>query len=551
MTIASLLLFSTFTISAQAIPHLPEDLPEVSQAPSHVRVIEGDNLIAFAKALYTTKNDPNSYKITSDYSGVAKLYLPSGTGAVYGCSGGLLTTGVHILTAAHCVTDNNGNLDLVINNNAKAIFTDNNGNSVVSQIKGVTVHPNYDGDFIKGNDIAIIELMNQVPNSVDRYGYSTNDNQIGQSISKVGYGISGYLSSGADSKTYPFGTKRSGSNTYDAFGDTMYVALGLTPNVDFIPGAVRQFDSDDGSSRHDAFGFFFGMPNTGLGNNEVNSASGDSGGPSFDASGDITGITSYGITLQYTNKQTSDCTTKRSGPVLDSSCGEFSGDTRVSAYADFIAGVLNNASVNSTTDAVDDSYSTPYDTILIVPSPGILSNDSGDSLTINQHGNPSNGLLDLRSDGDFTYTPNPGFSGTDSFTYSIDGSDGNTDTANVTITVQPEPTTSDLTSDISFGVKTKGPNTDLLIQISLDPTTSNIPIQVNLSRSSVNGDGGNSWNFSGVTDDQGNVSFSLGRAISDVCYTAEITNSADFTLGSEIEDSAKIDPNTRNITSCL
>jgi len=536
--------------NANALPGLPEDLPDVSQAPSHVRVIEGENLIAFAKALYTTQNDPNSYKITSDYSGVAKLYLPSGSGAVYGCSGGLLTSGMHILTAAHCVTDNKGNLDLVINNNAKAIFIDNNGNSVVSQIKGVTVHPNYDGDFIKGNDIAVIELTNEVPSGVDRYSYSTTDDPLGQPISKVGYGISGYLSSGADSKTYPFGTKRSGSNTYDAFGDTMYIALGLTPNVDFVPGAVRQFDSDDGSSKHDAFGFFFGMPNTGLGNNEVNSASGDSGGPSFDASGDITGITSYGITLQYTNRQTSDCTTKRSGPVLDSSCGEFSGDTRVSAYADFIAGILNNGSVTPSTDAVDDSYSTPYGTALIVNPPGVLSNDSGDSLSITKLDGPFNGSIIFGNAGDFTYTPKPGFSGTDSFIYSINGSDGNTDTANVIITVQPEPATSDLTSDITFGVKTKGPNTDLLIQISLDPSTSNIPIQVNLSRLSVNGDGGNSWNFSGVTDGQGNVSFSLGRALSDVCYTAEITNSADFTLGSEIQDSAKIDPTTRNISSC-
>jgi len=42
-----------------------------------------------------------------DYSGVARLILDTTQGAFL-CSGALLTTGRHILTAAHCVTDASG-----------------------------------------------------------------------------------------------------------------------------------------------------------------------------------------------------------------------------------------------------------------------------------------------------------------------------------------------------------------------------------------------------------------------------------------------------------
>ena len=121
--ITAILILGTLTVgNASALPNLPDDLPNVSKAPEKVRVIQGENLIAYAKAHYTTYDNPTNYQTGSNYSGVAQLYLPSGSGAIYGCSGALLPTGSHILTAAHCVTDSNGNLDLVINNNSIAVF---------------------------------------------------------------------------------------------------------------------------------------------------------------------------------------------------------------------------------------------------------------------------------------------------------------------------------------------------------------------------------------------------------------------------------------------
>jgi hypothetical protein len=52
--------------------------------------------------------------------------------------------------------------------------------------------------------------------------------------------------------------------------------------------------------------------------------------------------------------------------------------------------------------------------------------------------NPSRGTATVNSNGTFTYTPNAGFSGSDSFTYSILNSDGTTATATVTIRVGPK-----------------------------------------------------------------------------------------------------------------
>ena len=85
---------------------------------------------------------------------------------------------------------------------------------------------------------------------------------------------------------------------------------------------------------------------------------------------------------------------------------------------------------NAAPVANDDSYETPSDVALTVPAPGVLGNDSdadGDALTATLVSNVSNGVLIFNSDGAFTYTPNPGYSGPDSFTYVAN--DGTADSA--------------------------------------------------------------------------------------------------------------------------
>jgi hypothetical protein len=70
--------------------------------------------------------------------------------------------------------------------------------------------------------------------------------------------------------------------------------------------------------------------------------------------------------------------------------------------------------------AVPDAYSTNEGVQLVVAAPGVLGNDSDadlDPLTAVPDVGPTNGTLTLNADGSFAYTPNPGFSGTDSFSY--------------------------------------------------------------------------------------------------------------------------------------
>jgi uncharacterized repeat protein (TIGR01451 family) len=103
----------------------------------------------------------------------------------------------------------------------------------------------------------------------------------------------------------------------------------------------------------------------------------------------------------------------------------------------------NNASVAVLVDTVplaaDDSFTASEDTTLNVPAPGVLDNDidaDGDALAASLLSGPSNGDLQLNSDGSFIYTPDPDFNGLDSFTYLVD--DGFlTDEATVEIDVAP------------------------------------------------------------------------------------------------------------------
>jgi VCBS repeat-containing protein len=75
---------------------------------------------------------------------------------------------------------------------------------------------------------------------------------------------------------------------------------------------------------------------------------------------------------------------------------------------------------------------------LNVPAPGVLDNDSdpdGDDLTAVLDTDVSNGSLTLNSDGSFTYTPAPGYSGADGFTYHANDGTANSNTVTVVIDV--------------------------------------------------------------------------------------------------------------------
>lgn len=87
--------------------------------------------------------------------------------------------------------------------------------------------------------------------------------------------------------------------------------------------------------------------------------------------------------------------------------------------------------------AVNDAYSAVKDTVLSIAAPGVLANDSDDSgpLSAVLLSGVSHGTLTLNGNGSFTYTPGPGYTGTDSFAYKANDGELDSGTTTVSITV--------------------------------------------------------------------------------------------------------------------
>jgi VCBS repeat-containing protein len=98
--------------------------------------------------------------------------------------------------------------------------------------------------------------------------------------------------------------------------------------------------------------------------------------------------------------------------------------------------------VNDAPVALIDGFTMDQGGILSVAAPGVLANDSdveGSQLTSVLVNGPAHGMLTLRADGSFVYTPAANFSGTDEFVYKAN--DGGLDSAPVTVTIVVNPVT--------------------------------------------------------------------------------------------------------------
>jgi hypothetical protein len=85
-----------------------------------------------------------------------------------------------------------------------------------------------------------------------------------------------------------------------------------------------------------------------------------------------------------------------------------------------------------------DAYVTRVNESVTVDAPGVLANDTdpnGKGLTATVADRPGDGQLRLAANGSFTYRPDPGFAGTDTFVYTVTDDTGNTASATVTLTV--------------------------------------------------------------------------------------------------------------------
>jgi hypothetical protein len=78
---------------------------------------------------------------------------------------------------------------------------------------------------------------------------------------------------------------------------------------------------------------------------------------------------------------------------------------------------------NSPPIGVDDTFEVAQGSMLVVDPPGLLDNDfdpDGDAIASGFHSDPADGnILAMAQDGGFTYEPDPGFVGVDSFTYAV------------------------------------------------------------------------------------------------------------------------------------
>lgn len=282
------------------------------------------------QAIVTVEN-PENYRVApGDFSGVVSLNNSQNPEEVPAyCTGSLLKGGLYLLTAAHCIKDEDGRLLKDHINNTTANFNLSTG-FVSRPVVDFFIHPEYDGNLLNGNDVAVLRLGEPAPIEAQQYDIYRGTDEVGQKFTKVGYGAIGTGSTGEDlNSNLPGSLGYSGQNQFDASGD-MFAGLPLFDGL--VPNSQLLYDFDNGEPQNDAFGVHFGINDLGLGINEVNQGAGDSGGPVF-IDNSIAGITSYklGDWEVFPNGPQTDIDLRLNGTF-----GEFAGVARASSYVSFV-----------------------------------------------------------------------------------------------------------------------------------------------------------------------------------------------------------------------
>ena len=274
------------------------------------------------------------------YSGVVGMLMQTTAGGFI-CSGTLMNDRRSILTAAHCVSDGAGTANPLSTTiffqpegglTADARIYNNPPGIVQIAVTDYFVNPNYTGEVIDQNDVAVLRLAEEAPEWVTSYGIYTDSDLTGQDFNVAGYGRLG-TGTGSVSLT---GRLREGDNTYDyALGDAAFDGFftdGFFGSADVEFSYVSDFDN--GLAANDTAGLIAAalgagaqFNDVGLGDREVGVAGGDSGGPNF-INGLVSGVNSYGLSFGP------DFGDAVSG--LNNSFGEFSGYVPTYIHADFI-----------------------------------------------------------------------------------------------------------------------------------------------------------------------------------------------------------------------
>ena len=288
------------------------------------------------------------YKPSSNKSGTVALIMEYANGNRFICSGSVLADGMSIATAGHCVSGGAGTANPV---KTTAYFYKGNPDErtpfqtggVAIEVASYYVNPNYTGEVIDQNDIAILRLKSAAPASAVRYDLYTPTDLTGTRFNVAGYGTRSTVG-GAAGNTPPAGARtgylREGDNIYDyAWGNPLFQGFfdGFFGSADVEFSYVSDFDnglSAQSQARRIANALGLGplgniyFNDNGVGAREVGIAGGDSGGPGF-VNGKLASINSYGLTFGTNFGDF--------GGGLNSGWGEFSGYVPIFIHQDFIA----------------------------------------------------------------------------------------------------------------------------------------------------------------------------------------------------------------------
>jgi hypothetical protein len=258
--------------------------------------------------LYT--NDPGGF-----YDAVAKLTISTPLGD-FGCSAALIGT-FTLLTAAHCLDpaalSKDVGMDVGSINGITTMFLKGGTYSAGSWVFNPLFTPN---DYFAGNDIGIITLSKPVV-GLSPYPLYTGVG-FGSIADLAGFGTSGTGDTGA---VGAFGTFRHGENQFEST-----IVSGPSVLAGTSTSNIFLYDFDNGSASCNTLALYGQPSSVGVGDNEVMTTPGDSGGPSF-INGQLAAIHSFDAIRAVPG-----CTTAG----LPGGFGSFGGDTRISANLAFI-----------------------------------------------------------------------------------------------------------------------------------------------------------------------------------------------------------------------
>ena len=212
--------------------------------------------------------------------------------------------------------------------------------------------------------------------------------------------------------------------------------------------------------------------------------------------------------------------------------------------------------------AVDDSATTPQNTPVAI---SVLGNDTlngqpvtAADVTVTQVNPPANGTVVVNADGTITYTPVPGFTGTDTFTYQVceNLNPTNCSVATVTVTVLPNEVTAEddsSTTPQNTPVTTSVLGNDSSTGAPLDPGSVTVTVQPQHGTVVVNDDGTITYtpnaNYSGP--DTYTYQVCDTSVPTPVCDTAVVTITVQPNVVDAIDDTVAADPEVATVIAVI